>query len=438
MIGMDESRRILDRLNRLHPKSIDLSLGRIERLLERLGNPENHLPPVIHVAGTNGKGSTIALLRAILEAAGKRVHVYTSPHLIEFNERIRIAGRLIEEPRLVDILHQCEAANDGEPITQFEITTAAAFLAFAETPADYALIEVGLGGRLDATNVVANPAVTAITPIDYDHQDYLGHTLGEIAGEKAGILKPGVTGVVSIQDEEVMTALRNAARKARSPLFVQGEDWHVAEERGRLIFEDDHGLLDLPLPRLVGRHQVINAGVAVACLRRIEGAPSGAAALEQGLNEVEWRGRMQRLTGGKLARLLPPGGELWLDGAHNSAGARALAETLADMEERSPRPLYLIAGILKSKDPTEIFPHFAGLARRIFAVPIADHDAYESEILSHYATAKGIPGAQSEDVAQAIRQILMLSADAPPRIVIFGSLYLAGQVLKENGQYLKS
>ena len=430
---MGESRRILDRLTRLHPKSIDLSLGRIERLLERLGNPEAHLPPVIHVAGTNGKGSTIAILRAILEAAGKKVHVYTSPHLVEFNERIRIAGRLIEELRLVDILNQCEAANEEDEITQFEITTAAAFLAFAETPADYALIEVGLGGRLDATNVIAMPAMTAITPIDYDHQDYLGYTLSEIAGEKAGIFKRGVTAVVSLQDDEAMEALRRAATAAGSPLFVQGENWHVGEERGRLIFEDDHGLLDLPLPRLVGRHQVINAGLAVACLRKLTPAPVKALAMEQGLNEVEWRARMQRLTGGKLAGLLPAGGELWLDGAHNSAGARALAETLADMEERSPRPLYLIAGVLKSKDPAEIFQHFAGLARRIFAVPIADHDAFEPDMLAQYATTKGIPGAKSEGVAQAIEQILTLSADAPPRIVIFGSLYLAGQVLAENG-----
>ncbi|HVH03801.1 MAG TPA: folylpolyglutamate synthase/dihydrofolate synthase family protein, partial [Amaricoccus sp.] len=352
------SDRVLDRLTALHPKVIDLSLGRIERLLAALGHPERRLPSVVHVAGTNGKGSVVAMLRAGLEASGARVHVYTSPHLARFHERIRIAGALIDEDALVALLERCEAANAGAPITFFEITTAAAFLAMAETPADFALLEVGLGGRLDATNVVEAPRLSVVTPVSLDHQQYLGETLAEIAAEKAGILKPGVACLVGHQAPEALAAIEARAAAVGAPLAVANRDWQVWEEHGRMAFLDEAGLLDLPRPRLIGAHQVANAGIALAALRalRVDEAACAAA-----VTRAEWPARLQRLRHGPLVDAAGAA-ELWLDGGHNPAAGEALAEALSRLP---PRRLHLVCGMLNTKDVEGFLRPLAG--RRVVA-----------------------------------------------------------------------
>src|SRR5581483_10417944 len=341
------------RLLALHPKRIDLSLGRIERLLDALGHPERRLPPLIHVAGTNGKGSTIAFARAILEAAGKSVHVYTSPHLVRPHERFRIGGNLVNDADLVDALRECEAKNNGAPITVFEMETAAAFLLFAHHPADVLLLEVGLGGRLDATNVVERPLASVITRVSIDHRDFLGDTIEQIAAEKAGILKPGVPAVISSQAREALAVIERQAARMRSPLLIAGEHWTATEERGRLV--------DLPAPKLYGRHQFGNAGCAIAALR-VSGLKLPASAFEAGMVRAEWPARMQRLSHGSLPALLPADSELWLDGGHNVDGGRAIADALADLEERVPRPLVLVVGMLSTKDSEGFLRNFTGLA----------------------------------------------------------------------------
>src|SRR3954447_26751344 len=373
---MDSSDALIARFLALHPRVIDLSLARIERLLADLGHPERRLPPVIHVAGTNGKGSTIAFMRAILESAGHAVHVYTSPHLVRFHERIRVGriggGRFVDEHRLVQALRRCEAVNGGRPITMFEITTAAALLIFAEEPADVLLLEVGLGGRLDATNVVNAPAAAVVTAIGRDHADYLGDTVAAVAAEKAGIFKPGCPAVIAPQehaDADAVLRERAAAVGAR-PILVGGQDFSAHEERGRLVYQDEDGLLDLPRPKLFGRHQLVNAGTAVAALRAAGFGRLDAAAFEAGMSRVVWPGRLQRLTKGRLPGLMPQGAELWLDGGHNPDGARALAAAMADVEERSPAPLVLIVGMLGTKDADAYLRCFLGLAREAIAVPI--------------------------------------------------------------------
>src|SRR5581483_2991145 len=369
---------ILTRLTALHPKRIDLSLGRIERLLAALDHPERKLPPVIHVVGTNGKGSTVAFLRAILEAAGQRVHAYTSPHLVRFNERFRLAadegGRLVGDAELSDVLEECERANGGAPITIFEITTAAGFLLFSRHPADVLLLEVGLGGRLDATNVVERPLISVITPISIDHTDFLGDTLEKIAIEKAGILKPGVPAVSAAQHRHAIAAVEREAGRIGAPLKIAGQDWTATEERGRLVYQDDSGLLDLPAPRLHGRHQFENAGLAIAALRtaRFRIAPSS---YEAGMLAADWPARLHRLGQGKLARVAPAGSELWLDGGHNPDGGRAVAAALADLEDRVSRPLVLIVGMLRNKDCRGFLANFTGLARRLIAVPVPGVEA---------------------------------------------------------------
>jgi dihydrofolate synthase/folylpolyglutamate synthase len=364
---------IAARLLALHPKRIDLSLGRIESLLAALDHPERQLPPAIHVAGTNGKGSTIAFARAILEAADKRVHVYTSPNLVRLNERFRIGraggGRFVEDAELADTLAECEAKNAGAPITVFEIETAAAFLLFSRHPADIVLLEVGLGGRLDATNVVERPLASVITRISLDHRDFLGDTLEQIAAEKAGILKRDVPAVISSQAREALAVIERQAARARAPLSIAGENWTATEERGRLVYQDGDGLLDLPAPKLYGRHQFENAGAAIAALR-LGGLKLPASAFEAGMIRVDWPARMQRLSHGRLAALVPPEGELWLDGGHNADGGRAIAAALADLEERVSRPLVLIVGMLSTKDCAGFLNNFSVLARRVFAVPI--------------------------------------------------------------------
>src|SRR3954464_3002293 len=319
---------IVERLLTLHPKRIDLSLDRMWRILDALGHPERRVPPVIHVAGTNGKGSTVAFMRAMLEAAGLKAHVYTSPNLVRINERFRLAGKLVDDRMLADALAECERANGDAPITVFEIETAAAFLLFSRHSADVLLLEVGLGGRLDATNVIEQPLATVITPVSYDHAEFLGDTIGQIAAEKAGILKRGVPAIVAAQPREALSVIERQAARLKAPVRIAGEGWTASEERGRLVYQDDAGLLDLPAPKLHGRHQFENAGVAIAALRA-SGMKLPPAAFESGVAKADWPARMQRLPAGRLTALAPPGSELWLDGGHNADGGRVIAAALA-------------------------------------------------------------------------------------------------------------
>ena len=429
---------ILARLASLHPKRIDLTLDRMWRILARLDHPERRIPPVIHVAGTNGKGSTVAFLRALLEAAGLRVHVYTSPHLVRFNERFRL-GRaggsvLVGDDELRAVLDHCERVNGGEPITIFEIETAAAFHLFAEHSADVVLLEVGLGGRLDATNVIEAPLASVITPIGMDHVEFLGDTIAKIAAEKAGIVKRGVPVVCAEQPAEAAAVIEQAARRARAPLHAATQDWHVNVERGRLVYQDDDGLLDLAAPRLFGRHQVDNAGLAIATLRAVKAFRIEPAAFEQGIARAEWPARMQRLASGRLVEVAPKDAELWLDGGHNVDGGRVAAAALGDLEERVPRPLVVIAGMMGNKDAAGFLGNFAGLTRHIIAVPIPDQDnAMTPEVLAEAARALGMRVDTAESVEAALRAVAQLAYEVPPRILITGSLYLAGHVLAANG-----
>ena len=436
---MPTSDHLLAALKQLHPKLIDLSLGRIERLLEQLGDPHLRLPPVVHIAGTNGKGSLTAYLKAIFEAAGKRVHVYTSPHLVRFHERIVLAGapgtiaQPIGEAALVDVLTRTQALNSGGDITQFEITTAAAFLAFSEHPADVLLLEVGLGGRLDATNVIARPRLCVITPVSMDHSEKLGPTVSAIAAEKAGILKPGVTAVISAQDEEAGMVINETARRVRAPLVAWGRDFDAYEQRGRLVVQRGEELIDLPLPTLLGRHQIVNAGTAVAAALELQDLGVDEQAIEAGLTRVRWPARMQRLDSGPLPSVLKPGSELWLDGGHNPAAGMVLAQTLADLEERSPRPLHLIVGMMGLKDAAGFLSPFRGLAKDVMAVPIpgANEAPHAPETLAEAARSVGLRADIARDVEQALRRIDK-DFPGPKRILICGSLYLAGQVLAQQ------
>jgi dihydrofolate synthase/folylpolyglutamate synthase len=429
---------IVARLNALHPKRIDLSLDRVQRLLAALGSPERKLPPVIHVAGTNGKGSTVAFLRAILEAAGQRVHVYTSPHLVRFNERFRIGesgeGRLVSGEELVATLEECERVNAGAPITVFEITTAVGILLFARHPADVLLMEVGLGGRLDATNVVDNPLATIVTPISIDHTEFLGDTLEKIAAEKAGIFKRGVPAIVAAQSRDVLAVLERQAARLHAPLKIAGEDWTATEERGRLVYQDETGLLDLPAPKLYGRHQFENAGLAIAALRAIPRFKISPAAFEAGLVKADWPARLHRLGQGRLVELVPAGSELWLDGGHNPDAGRAIAAALADLEERVSRPLVLIVGMLASKDCEGFLRNFTGLARRLIAVPVPRAEkGLSAEAVADAARAIGLAATSRDNLDEALDAARKLDLDPPPRILITGSLYLAGEVLRANG-----
>jgi len=428
---------LIERLGALHPKKIDLSLGRIEKLLDRLGNPERKLPPTIHVAGTNGKGSTVAFLRAILEAAGKGVHVYTSPSLVRFHERIRLAqkggSRIVDDERLLKALSAAEKMNDGDEITFFEITTAAALLLFAQESADILLLETGLGGRLDATNVIEKPLASVITPISIDHTEHLGLTLEAIAGEKAGILKRGAPAIIARQEAGPLKVLERTAAKLRIKTFISGEQWNAHEERSRLVYSDEDGLLDLPCPRLIGRHQIENAGTAIATLRVLGDLKIPAVAFEQGISRADWPARMQRLGTGKLIGLLPQGAELWLDGGHNVAGAMAVTASLAELEERVPRPLILVAGMLATKDSEGFLACFKGLARELFAVPVPGETSRKPEEIAAAAEIAGLKGTATAGVEDALKKIAALPLEAPPRVLITGSLYLAGEVLALNG-----
>ncbi|MGB4828946.1 MAG: folylpolyglutamate synthase/dihydrofolate synthase family protein [Paracoccaceae bacterium] len=408
-----------------HPKIIDLTLDRVHRLLAALDHPERHLPPVIHIAGTNGKGSSQAMIRAGLEAGGDKVHAYTSPHLARFHERIRLAGELISEPALTALLDECVAANGADEITFFEITTCAAFLAFSRAKADWTLLEVGLGGRLDATNVVDKPALTIITPVSIDHQQYLGETLPEIAGEKAGILKRGVPCVVGPQDEAGLAVIEARAARLGAPVLAFGQHWHVWEERGRLIYQDERGLMDLPLPNLPGPHQVQNAGVAIAALR-VMGRDE--VACEAAVTRAVWPARMQRLRTGPLATSAP-GVELWLDGGHNPAGGQAVAATLARMPARET---HLICGMLNTKDVKGYMRPLAPQVARLWAVSIPkEPNTLPAEVTRDAARTAGIAAEAAGSVAEALAAIVATTPKA--RVLICGSLYLAGQVLKANG-----
>lgn len=415
---------ILARMMALHPKVIDLTLDRVWTLLDKMGNPQDRLPPVIHVAGTNGKGSTQAMIRAGLEATGARVHAYTSPHLARFHERIRLAGTLITEDALTDVLDRCYAANGPDPITYFEITTVAGLVAFSETPADFTLLEVGLGGRLDATNVI-DPLLTIITPVDMDHEAYLGNTLAKIAFEKAGIIKRGVPCVVGPQHAQAMDVIESQATRLGAPLLAYGQHWHVSEERGRLVYQDDNGLLDLPLPVLPGPHQIMNAGSAIAALRHLG---KDEPACEAAVTKVSWPARMQRITQGALFELARPA-ELWLDGGHNPAAGRAIAATLSQLPKR---PTHLICGMLNTKDVRGYMEPLAGLAQSLTAVSIpGEKNTLSADETAAAANAAGLKTTTATTVQDAITAIV--GHDPNARILICGSLYLAGHVIRANG-----
>jgi len=421
----------------LHPKKIDLGLGRIERVLKALGNPQDKLPPTVHVAGTNGKGSTLAYIRAIAEAQGLSCHVYTSPHLVKFNERIVIASELIEDDVLIDVLRRVRSANKGQALSFFEATTAAMFLAFSEHPADLCLIEVGLGGRYDATNVIT-PVLSAVTPIDYDHAEFLGSDLAGIAREKAGIFKPFTPAFIGAQTPLVTAVLDAECNKLRLTPQVFGQDYRAYEQHGRLVFEDQSALLDLPLPNLSGTHQIQNAGLAIACARQLQ---FDDKAIAQGLERVSWPARMQYLTTGELADMVRESrGELWLDGGHNPHAARAVAAKMADLEARDSRPLILVMGMLANKDISGYLNAFEGLASTVIAVKIDGHASLTTTELAHHAKTHGFLAQEANNLIDAVQRAIntgealsrQTAADpiTPPRILICGSLYLAGEVLK--------
>jgi dihydrofolate synthase / folylpolyglutamate synthase len=429
---------LIVRLSALHPKRVDLNLERMHRLLQRLGHPERKLPPVIHVAGTNGKGSTIAYLRAILEAAGLRVHAYTSPYLVRINECFRLGrargGILVDDDELRAALERCEQVNAGAPITIFEIETAAAFCLFAQHPADVVLLEVGLGGRLDATNEIDTPLASVIAPVSMDHSEFLGDTLAAIAGEKAGIIKRDVPVICAEQPREAMAAIEAQAKRLRAPLHSAGQEWHVNVERGRLVYQDDRGLMDLAAPKLFGRHQFDNAGLAIATLRAQSVFRIEPAAFEAGIVNAEWPARMQRLAAGALVEQGPQGCEIWLDGGHNAEGGRVAAAALGDLEERVSRPLVVIVGMMANKDASAFLANFAGLTRHIIAVWIPNRDnAMPPDRLADAARALGMRVETSGSVEAALQSLARLAYEVPPRILITGSLYLAGHVLAANG-----
>lgn len=425
---MSRTDAILKRLLGLHPKLIDLELGRTLAMLEAIGRPQDRLPPVIHVAGTNGKGSTIAFMRAMLEAQGKRVHVYTSPHLVAFRERVRLAGKLVSSRALNAALEECERANQGRPITFFEITTAAALLLFSRTPADVLLLEVGLGGRFDSTNVIDHPLGTVITPVSSDHTQFLGDTLAEIASAKAGIIKRGSPLVVARQPDDAMAVIENEAAAHGVSPFCAGIDFDGFAQRGKLVYQDEDGLLDLPLPALVGAHQIDNAALAIAALRHF-GLAGDEAALARGLRAVTWPARLMPLRGA-LNAYLAEDQELWLDGGHNAAGAEVLAQALKDMNRQRPAPLVLVCGMMASKDAANFFAAFEAMQPKVFTVPIpSEPGALPARALAGFARARGLETAITRSVPAALAR----AAHSPgARVVICGSLYLAGAVLRQN------
>lgn len=430
--------REIEHLMTLHPKGFDLSLDRVTRLLERLGNPQDRLPPVIHIAGTNGKGSCAAFSRALLEAAGHLVHVHTSPHLVAWHERYRLAaeggGKLVDDDVFAEAIARVAEANGGQKITVFEILTAVTFVLFSEHPAEAAIIEVGLGGRFDATNVIKRPAVSVIMPISMDHEAYLGDRVELIAAEKAGIMKRGCPVVIGAQESETaLQVLIDTAVRLDCPTVVYGQDFLAFEENGRMVYQDGDGLMDLPSPRLPGRHQFANAAAAIAAIKAA-GFEISHRAAERAMTHVAWPARMQKLTQGKLVELAPKGADIWLDGGHNPGAGIVVAEALAEQEEKNPRPLILISGMINTKDQTGYFSAFKGLARHVYTVPVNNSDAgVPNDELALRAEEAGLSAEPVSSVASAL-MLLRDSWDGPaPRILIGGSLYFAGAVLAENG-----
>ncbi|TPJ50442.1 MULTISPECIES: folylpolyglutamate synthase/dihydrofolate synthase family protein [unclassified Mesorhizobium] len=430
--------REIEALMALHPKGFDLSLDRISRLLERLGNPQDLLPPVIHIAGTNGKGSCAAFSRALLEASGRLVHVHTSPHLVSWHERYRLAadggGRLVEDDIFAEAIARVAKANGGEKITVFEILTAVTFILFSEHPADAAIVEVGLGGRFDATNVIARPAVSVIMPVSMDHEAYLGDRVELIAAEKAGIIKRGCPVVIGAQETEAaQQVLIETAERLGCPTLVYGQDFLAFEENGRMVYQDDDGLMDLSPPRLPGRHQFANAAAAIAAVKAA-GFEISHRAAEKAMTTVAWPGRMQKLSQGRLTELAPNGADIWLDGGHNPGAGVVVAEALAEQEEKNPRPLFLISGMINTKDQSGYFRAFNGLARHVYTVPVSLSDAsVPNDELAARATEAGLTAEPVSSVASALMLLRDTWDGPPPRILIGGSLYLAGAVLAENG-----
>lgn len=429
----------IGRLMELHPKGFDLSLGRIRNLLERLGNPQDRLPPVIHIAGTNGKGSTSAFTRALLEAAGYKVHVHTSPHLVNWHERYRLAGdeggKFVSDAVLADAIERVAEANKGEHITVFEILSAVAFVLFSEHPADAVILEVGLGGRFDATNVIAKPAVSVIMPISIDHQSYLGDTIEKIATEKAGIIKDGCPVVIGYQPyDKARDVLETTAIRHSSPYVVYGQDFFAYEEHGRFIHQNQNGLIDLPLPALRGQHQLSNAAAAIEAVR-MAGFEVDHKAAEYAMAQVEWPARMQRLTHGQLFDIAPSGSEIWLDGGHNPGAGLVIAETLSELQKRNPRPLIMITGMINTKEAEGYFAAFKGIARQVYTVPIGDHEAsIPNDVLAADAQKAGLSAKPAMSVEAALKSLAQnWNEETLPRILIGGSLYLAGEVLRDNG-----
>jgi dihydrofolate synthase/folylpolyglutamate synthase len=420
---------LIHRLNQHHPKVIDLTLGRINRLLELMGNPQNSLPPVIHIAGTNGKGSTLAFMRAIAEAAGLKVHVYTSPHLVKFNERIRINGEIITDQWLLELMNEVESINGDAPITFFEITTAIALMAFSRSPGDLVLLETGLGGRLDATNVIARPTVTALTPISHDHADFLGNDIEKIAREKAGIIKQGIACVTAKQQPLALGVIRKIAENMGAPISIQDKDWWVAIKGKKLSIMSPEGEINPPLPNLIGPHQIQNAGLAIVTLAGLGDKRINRQAVATGIKSADWRARMQRLTQGPLCGQLPMGWELWLDGGHNPAAGEAIAATLRNL---SDDPIHLIVGLINTKSPAEFLaplrPHSKSLTS--IKIPGSDSSFTADEILIS-ANKIGFQAKKTESIERAIKDIVS-SERSPSKILICGSLYLAGNILKQN------
>lgn len=426
---------ILERLSKLFPKSMELSLDRLRALLAALDHPERRLPPVIHIAGTNGKGSTVAMLRAINEAAGRRVHAYITPHLVRFSERITLANHEIEDPAFAAILEECEAANQGRPITLFEITTAAGLLAFARVPADLLLLEVGLGGRLDATNVIDKPALSVITPISMDHQRYLGDTIAKIATEKAGVLKPGAPAVIARQDPAALEVIQDRAKEIGAPLAIEGRDWSVEPSQDGLVFRTESMTRRLPRPALPGGHQIANAGAVLAAVEILQASfPTSAAALATGMTTVRWPARLQRLKHGPMLDELGPGDELWLDGGHNIGAAQVIAEMIRDWRQARPdRAVHLIYGTLDVRDPNEFLGVFKGLVGRVRGVAIPDQPSTISAAgIAEAGRRVGLDTQASPSVSEALKSILA-DETRPSTVLICGSLYLAGVVLRDHG-----
>ena len=439
--AISEAEREIEKLMGLHPKGFDLSLTRITRLLETLGDPHKKLPPVIHVAGTNGKGSVSAFCRALLEAAGLSVHVHTSPHLVNWHERYRLGvkdgpARYVEDAKLADTVRRVAAANGGQHITVFEMLTAVAFLLFSEEPADAVIMEVGMGGRFDCTNVIDEPAVSIVMPISFDHQAYLGDKVELIAAEKAGIMKRRRPVVIGHQEfdaaREVLVA---TAERLSCPASVYGQDFSAYEEFGRLVYQDEFGLADLPLPRLPGRHQLANAAAAIRAVKAA-GFPITEQTMEAAMTSVEWPGRLQKLTEGNLFAAAPADAELWVDGGHNPGAGEVIAEAMAGFEERQSRPLYLIIGMLNTKDPIGYFQAFEGIAVHVFTVPIRGTDAALDPVaLADAAYDAGLVAEPVSSIAEALEKICrrINPTEPAPRIMIGGSLYLAGNALADNG-----